>query len=63
LCGAHQNLDGVLPAVGDVAVEEVRVRRRRLAVLLEHPQEVGELPVRVAADDQLAVGLWGGPCS
>ena len=48
---AHENFQGVEAAIGDVAVEEVAVRRGREPVLVEDPQHVLQLAVRVADDD------------
>ena len=52
-----EDLAGVVAAVRDVAVHEVRDAGPRLPVLLEDPQEVRQLPVRVPADDQPPVLL------
>ena len=48
----EKDLERVLPPIRDVAVEQVRVVRRRLAMLMKDPQHVLQLPVRVAADEQ-----------
>mmetsp|Transcript_25164 Transcript_25164/g.61859 ORF Transcript_25164/g.61859 Transcript_25164/m.61859 type:complete len:201 (+) Transcript_25164:2002-2604(+) len=55
----HQDLRGIIPPVRDVPVEQVGGVLGGLPVLLEHPEEVGELPVRVSADHELAVGTRG----
>ena len=55
----EEDVERVRPAVGDVAVEQVGVRRGRLAVLVKDPEHVVELPMRVAAYAQPLV-LGGG---
>mmetsp|Transcript_6032 Transcript_6032/g.14725 ORF Transcript_6032/g.14725 Transcript_6032/m.14725 type:complete len:320 (-) Transcript_6032:707-1666(-) len=51
----HQDFHRVFAAIGNVSVEEIPVLRRRLAVLLQHPEEVSQLSVRVSTDHQLPV--------
>mmetsp|Transcript_25163 Transcript_25163/g.61854 ORF Transcript_25163/g.61854 Transcript_25163/m.61854 type:complete len:296 (+) Transcript_25163:1711-2598(+) len=54
-----QNLRRILTPIRHVTVEQVASCVARLAVLLQDPEEVGELPVRVSADHELAVGTRG----
>mmetsp|Transcript_41745 Transcript_41745/g.118191 ORF Transcript_41745/g.118191 Transcript_41745/m.118191 type:complete len:459 (+) Transcript_41745:1212-2588(+) len=55
----HEDLDGKLPPVGDVSIEqeEVASRFRRQPVAVEDPQQVLQLPVQVSHhDDPLSGG-------
>eukprot|EP00966_Prymnesium_polylepis_P047687 1104856-Prymnesium_polylepis.1 len=49
----HKDFDGIVAAVGDVAIEEEAVLGGGQAVELEDPQHVLQLPVRVAAYEEV----------
>mmetsp|Transcript_109995 Transcript_109995/g.298295 ORF Transcript_109995/g.298295 Transcript_109995/m.298295 type:complete len:415 (-) Transcript_109995:107-1351(-) len=56
------DLAGEVATVADVPVEEVAVAGRGRAELVEEPQHVGQLAVRVAHDDELRLTstiIWG----
>ena len=56
----EEDLERVPPAIGNVAVEEVHVGRRWLAVLVEDPEHVLQLAVRIPADEDSLGGARGG---